>query len=234
LATNNPLGDDVPFFDLLSPQENLITNPTQATRSYQSVALRFQKRYTDGWSLDGSLVWSDLTGTADYGVNGYGTGFDDLNGFVNADGDLPFNSEWVFKVNGSVDLPWGIFMSGFYQYRTGESWTPYAVFEGLFYNDRSPIFMTPRGTQSLPDRQVLDLKLQKNFGLGGGKVLGLFIDAFNVLDSSETTNVREQWGWYVYDWQDPGASFWDPSSRFEEVTDIQTPRVIRLGAKFSW
>jgi len=65
--------------------------------------------------------------------------------------------------------------------------------------------------------------------------LALFVDAFNVLDSDKATSVNSRWGWYEYDYTDhPGNSYWDPSSRYEEVTGIQTPREIRLGAKFSW
>ena len=56
----------------------------------------------------------------------------------------------------------------------------------------------------------------------------LFVDAFNVLDSDEVTNVNERWGWYVYDWTDhPGNSFWDSSSRFEEVENIPRPHAQR-------
>jgi len=236
LAPENPLGGgSLPFFDLLYPQENLITNPEEATRTYDSVVLRVRKRYSAGWAMDASVVWSDLTGTADYGVSGYGTGFDDLNGFVNADGNLPDNSDLVFKVSASVDLPWRTMLSGFYQYRAGEYWTPYVVVEGLYYNDRETVYMTPRGSRQYPDRSVLDLRLQKEFGLGGEMAFAIFVDAFNVLDSDEVTNVNERWGWYVYDWTDhPGNSFWDPSSRFEEVEGIQSPREIRIGAKFSW
>lgn len=235
VAPDNPFGGNLPFFDLLEPQENLITNPEDATRNYDSVALRVRKRYSAGWSLDGSLVWSELTGSADYAYNGYGTGFDDLNGFVNADGRLPDNSEWVFKVSASVDLPWRMMVSGFYQYRTGEYWTPYATFEGLYFNNREAILLTPRGSQQYPDRSVLDLRLQKEIGLGGSMALALFVDAFNVLDSDKATSVNSRWGWYEYDYTDhPGNSYWDPSSRYEEVLDIQTPREIRIGAKFSW
>jgi hypothetical protein len=240
VAPDNPFGGgDLPFFELLDEQQNLITNPDIATREYESVALLLRKRYSHGWALDGSLVWSDSTGTADYSYNGYnenaGPDFEDLNGFVNADGTLPFNSEWVFKVSGSVDLPWKILLSGFYQYRTGEYWTPYAVIEGLYFNDRSEIFMTPRGTEQYDDRSVLDLKLQKDFNIGESLVLGIFVDAFNVLDSDKVTEVNEQWGWYVYDYQDhPDGSFWDPSSRYQNPERIQTPREIRIGAKLSW
>jgi hypothetical protein len=241
VAPDNPLGGpDVPFFDLLDEQQNLITNPDAATREYDSVALRLRKRYAGGWSLDGSLVWSDLTGTADYAYSGYttadGPDFTDLNGFVNADGKLPFNSEWVFKLSGSVDLPWRILLSGFYQYRTGEYWTPYADFEGLYFNDRTPVYITARGSEQYDDRSELDLRLQKEFGLGGDTALALFVDVFNVLDSDKVTEVDTQWGWYVYDWEDhPGNSFWDgPRSGYQAPLEIQTPREIRLGVKFSW
>jgi hypothetical protein len=236
VAADNPLGGgNVPFFELVRPQENLITNPEDAKRNYDSVALRVAKRYSAGWSLDGSLVWSDLQGTVDYSYNGSSTGLEDLNGYFNNEGRLPGFSEWVFKVSGSVDLPWRSMLSGFYQYRSGEYWTPYATLDGLYYNDREPVFLESRGSRQYPDRSILDLRLQKDIGLGGDMVLAIFIDAFNVLDSDKVTDVNERWGWYVYDWRDhPEGSFWDPSSRFQEVQDIQMPREIRIGAKFSW
>jgi hypothetical protein len=235
---DSPLGGGtLPFYELIAPQEYLITNIDFATREYRSVALRAHKRYTNGWSLDGSLVWSDSTGTADYDVAGYGTGFDDLNGFTNADGTLPNNSEWVFKVNGSVDLPWTLVLSGFYQWRSGEYWTPYVRFNGLFYNNRTTAFMTPRGSEQYPNRQVLDLRLEKQIALGGSKALALFIDAFNVLDFDEVTSVSERWGDYDYDYidpTDPEYNGWFQSSTYKSPLAIQTPREIRLGAKFSW
>ncbi len=235
-APGNPLtGGSLPFFELLAPQENVITNPQPATREYQSVTLRFRKRYTNGWSADASLVWSDLTGNADFDLSGYGSGFNDLNGFTNADGTLPGNPELVFKVSASVDLPWRFLLSGFYQFRTGTYWTPYATFEGLFFNDRQPIYLTGRGSQQYPDRQVLDLRLQKDFGLGNGMSVGLFVDVFNLLDGDETTGVDSRWGRYDYDYADhPGSSQWVASSTYQDVTAIQAPRSVRLGAKFSW
>jgi hypothetical protein len=234
-ASDNPLtGGDLPFFDLLAPQENLITNPEAATREFQSVMVRLSKRYSDGWALDGSLVWSDLTGTADFGVPGYGTGFEDLNGFVNADGNLPFNSEWVFKVSASVDLPWQILLSGFYQYRTGDYWTPVVEMRGLWYNNRTEIFMTPRGSEQYDDRSVLDLRLQKDIDLGQRLRLAIFIDAFNLLDSDKVTEVVERWGRFYYDWENPTVPDWAPSSSYGSAVEIQNPREIRIGAKFSW
>ncbi len=235
-APDNPLGGGpLPFFDLLAPQENLITNPENATRDYDSVALRLQKRYSKRWSLDASLVWSDVTGNADWGINSYVGDFEDLNGFVNADGTLPYNSEWVFKVSGSVDLPWNFMFSGFYQYQTGEHWTPYVRMRDLFYNDRTSVYLTPRGSEQYDNRSVLDLHLQYDLKIGNDLVLGFFIDAFNTLNSEKVTSVTQRWGDYYYAyWNHPEESEWASSDSYETPTSIQQPRVIRIGAKFSF
>jgi hypothetical protein len=236
VAPDNPLtGGNTPFFELLEPQDFLITNPDSAERVYDSVALRFAKRYRDGWSLDASLVWSDLTGNIDYGLAGYSDDFEDLNGQVNADGRLPFNSEWVLKISGSVDLPWGFMLSGFYQYRTGEYWTPYARVYGLLENDRTDIYMEERGSRQYDDRDVLDLHLEKAFSLGSRLELTLMVDAFNVLDSDEITSVSQRWGDYDYVWDaHPEESGWFESSSFGSTLSVQRPREIRLGARLAF
>ena len=235
VAPDNPLGGTMPFFDLLEAPVYVITNPVEATREYDSVALRLRKRYADGWSLDASLVWSDLEGNASWSLAGYVTDFQDANGFVNADGKLPFNSEWVLKLSASVDLPWEIMAAGFYQYRTGEYWTPYVRMRGLLENDRTGVYMTPRGSRQLDDRSFLDLRLEKSFGLGGGLELTLMVDAFNVLDDDRATAVDTRWGEYRYQWDNhPDGSQWRASSTFGEDLSFQSPREIRLGAKLSF
>jgi hypothetical protein len=105
---------------------------------------------------------------------------------------------------------------------------------GLYYNDRTTVLLTPRGSQQYDDRDVLDLRLQKDFGLGDRMVLGLFVDAFNVFDSDKVTDLVERWGDYYYDYTNPGVPDWAPSSAFMDPESIQTPREIRLGAKLSW
>jgi len=236
LAPNDPLtGGPLPFFDLLAPPEYLITNPSEATRDYDSVALRAQKRYAGGWSLDASIVWSDLTGNADWGANGYIDNFEDLNGLVNADGKLPGNAEWVLKIAGSVDLPLNFMLSGFYQYQTGAYWTPYVRMRDLYYNDREAVFMVPRGSEQYEGRGVLDLHLEYDFEFSGALGLALFVDAFNVLDSDTVTSVSQRWGDYYYAyWNHPEESEWVATSSYETPLAIQEPRSIRFGAKLSF
>ena len=65
--------------------------------------------------------------------------------------------------------------------------------------------------------------------------LALFIDSFNTLNSAKVTSVSQRWGNYYYAyWNHPEESEWVQTSSFETPTSIQQPRVIRIGAKFSF
>ena len=236
VAPENPLtGGNLPFFELLYEPEFVITNPENADREYQAVILRATKRYSGVWTLDASLAWSDLQGNADYGAPSYVTEFEDLNGLVNAEGVLPDNSEWVFKLSGSVDLPWNFMLAGFYQFQTGEYWTPYVRVRGLLENDRTGVFMTPRGSQQYDNRDFLDLHLEWKTGLSQRMGLTLMVDVFNAFDSDKVTSLSTRWGDYRYQWDaHPEESEWRESSSYQSPLSIQTPRQIRLGAKFSF
>jgi hypothetical protein len=236
VAPGNPLtGGDLPFYELIDPPEFLITNPAAAYRDYQGAIVRLAKRYRDGWSLDASLTWADLEGNADYGFNSYVDEFEDLNGLVNAEGPLPYNSEWVLKLSSSVDLPGSFMLAGYYQYQTGEYWTPYVRIRGLYENDRSNVLLTPRGSEQYDDRSVLDLHLEWFVDLSEDMRLTLMLDGFNVFDSEKVTSVAQRWGDYRYDWRDhPDGSEWRPSSSFMQALSIQTPREVRVAAKLSF
>jgi hypothetical protein len=234
-APGNPLtGGDLPFFDLLSGQEFVLTNPQAAYRNYDSVILRMDRRYADGWSLRASLVWTDSTGNTD-DVDGYEPAWSDANGQVNNDGTLGAFSEWEFKLNASVDLPWQVMLSGFYVFRSGEHWTPYARFDGLLENDRTNVNLVPRGSEQYDDRSLLDLRLEKSFSFGSDLQLTLMVDVFNVLNSDTVLEVRERWGFYDYVWDaHPDESEWVPSSSYKQAVDVEDAREIRLGARFSF
>ncbi|CAM2006502.1 TonB-dependent receptor [Acanthopleuribacter pedis] len=224
-AIGNPLGADFPFFELLSPERFALTNPAGAYRDYQSVTLRADRRFRDGWSMRGSLVWSDLQGNT-FRANSYTDEWEDRNGQTNADGTLPGFAEWEFKLSASVDLPYGVMSSVFFSHRSGAHWTPTVRVRGLLENDRQTVFAAPRGSEQLDDRQLVDLRLAKEFDLGRVR-LSLMVDVFNLLDEDTVIEVRDRWGDYRYDFRNhPEDSFF--SEAF--VSDAQGNRVSRLGS----
>ncbi len=235
LAPDNPLtGGDLPFFELLSPQDFELTNPASATREYDAVFVRLTRRLADGWSFGASVVWSDLTGnTVD--VDGYEDAWEDANGLVNNDGKLPNHSEWEVKLNASVLLPWEINLSGYFTYLSGTYWTPYAQIRGLLDNDRTNVNLLPLGSEQLDDRKLVDVKLEKSFELGEELRLSVILDAFNLFNDDAVTGVQTRWGTYRYQWDaHPEESYWQSSSAFAQPTAIEDPREVRIGVRLSF
>jgi hypothetical protein len=235
IAPDNPLtGDPIPFFDLLSPQENLLTNPDNAFRDYDSVIARYRKRYSRGWTAGASLVWTDMNATTD-DIDGYEASFTDLNGQVNNEGKPGYFSEWELKLDGSVDLPANFVLSGFYTYRSGSFWTPYAQIRGLLDNNRTNLNLLERGSEQYDARSRLDLHLDWRLALGQKTSLTLILDVFNALNSDTVLEVSERWGTYYYEWDaHPEESEWVESSGYKAPLEVEQAREIRIGARFSF
>lgn len=95
--------------------------------------------------------------------------------------------------------------------------------------------MEKRGSEQLPDRNLVDMRVSWNTKLGGTTNLSVFLDGFNVLNSSTTIGVNSRWGNYRYSYDDhPGGSRWQPNAAFKTVTAIERPRTLRLGARFAF
>ena len=116
----NPIaGGTLEVWNLNTDPVYVLTTDNPGSRAYDSLVLRFDKRYAAGWQLRSSLVWTDLKGNV-LKNNGYANELKDKNGLVNADGKMDYSyNEWEFKLNGAVDLPLGLVLSGQYTYLSG-------------------------------------------------------------------------------------------------------------------
>ncbi|MFN7965562.1 MAG: TonB-dependent receptor [Acidobacteriota bacterium] len=233
-AVGNPLtGGTLPIYLLQSAPEFVLTTDNGAYRDYRSAVLRFEKRRTKWWSLRSSLTWTDLDGNI-IRNNGYGREFEDRNGQVNADGRIDLSySEWEFKLSALVDLTHGFTLSTQYNYYTGWYWTPFVRVIGLgdyFNASARNINLVPRGSEQLPDRQLLDLRLAWDVSLGDRKSLTLQLECFNCQNKDTVLDVFNRWG--SYDLED--GTFSGPRSSYGTPFQIENPRQIRAGARFSF
>jgi hypothetical protein len=238
-ATDNPLtGGTLPIYVLNSPQQYVLTTDNaaydlpDAYRNYKSVILRFDKRYSHGWQLWSSFVWTDLKGNQ-YSNDGYVSEFQDKNGFTNADGHIDESyNKYDFKLNAAVDLPLNLQLSGQYNYLSGMYWTPYVrVRSGLDYNSVTGryINLLPRGSYKLPDRNLIDLRVAWTARLGGSMKLTASLECFNVTNSSTALAVDGQWGTYR-----ATTNAWSAYDTFGQVTAIENPRQYRAGLRFEF
>lgn len=230
IAPGNPItGGDLRFWNLLTPPVFRLQTVGSAYRDFQSVTLRLDKRYGNGWWARASVVWSDAKGNS-MKNNSYEYEFEDWNGFINAEGKLGSFSEWEYKLSASVDLPYGLSLSGFATYLSGWYWTPYVRIRGLDYNAATGnyVWLTPRGSRQLPDRKLLDLRLSWSTNIAASK-LTLSVDAFNLTNEDTVLSVSGRWGDYRI-----ATGRWVPRDAYGEPTRIERPREVRLGVRLEF
>ncbi len=227
----NPLaGGTLEVWNLRTDPVYSLTTNNPASRTYDSLVLRFDRRYASGWQLRSSLVWTDLKGNV-LKNNGYANELKDRNGLVNADGKMDYSyNEWEFKLTGSYDLPFGFLFGGQYTYLSGQYWTPYgdvrSYLDGNYSTGRN-VFLETRGTEKLPARNILDLRLAWGTKLGGAMRLDLALEGFNVLNTDKALTVDTYYGRYR-------SAKWTKSSTYGVATSIETPRQIRASARFTF
>lgn len=230
-ATGNPFGGgELPIWNLLSDPEFVLTTENGAYRDYQAAIARFEKRYSHGWQLRTSLVWTDLEGNI-LSQSGYEEEYLDRNGFVNASGRMERYSEWEYKLSGSVDLPFDFELSGQYTFLSGWYWTPYVRIRGLDFNASTGnyIWLTPRGSEQLPDRSLLDLRLAWSTKFGGSYRLTASLECFNVTNEDTVLRVAGRWGDYRI-----SSGAWSQTSSYGTPLQIESPRQVRAGIRLEF
>lgn len=228
VTTTDPYNNEtVTFWNQLQtlPGAYHTLNPPGAERDYDGVEVTFNKRFSHGWSLLTSYTWQKsrgLIGTDfddSYGARGY---YDNPNTHINAYGRFPYERRHQLKMQGSVRMPLGIIFSGYFRYLSGSRYTRLinSLDLGLdLYQGEEDIYAEERGSQGLPAQAILDLRLEKQFHVKG-LTLGVFADGFNILNTNEavavetlSSNVNREYG---------------------VMTEIQDPRMFRLGFKFAF
>ncbi len=213
-------------------------------QTYKAFILTLNKRYSDNWQLQASLMWSKAEGlncTAHHlGQQAmlWYTGYygRDPNDLINARGLRNQDRTWVFKLSVSYSFPWGILASMNYIYQTGQPIPTFVRIEGLEQGERE-ILAAPRG-EDLPAGmegkkrfdpwQMLDFRLQKTFDVYESLKFHVMFDMFNVLNSNTITSYPSDYLWYHHS----GYDYW--SSTYLVPDEIFFPRRVQLGLRLSF
>ncbi len=211
-----------------SAAEIYIVNPPGAERDYQGVELTLNKRFSHGWALNTSYVYgegkgliSQGRGSASLGTSGL---FGDPNAHTNAYGTLDLDARHQFKVQGLLNGPLGINLSGYFRFMSGGTWTRtinsrYLGVSVTQSRSGATINAEERGARRLPDTVRLDLRLEKSFKIGNFN-LSAFADCFNVFNQGIATSV----------WTNSS----NPVYAFERMMTINDPRMFQLGARIEF
>jgi hypothetical protein len=178
---------------------NLITNiPALDTNKYNGVEFTATKRLSHRLQLLAGFTIQRQKGT--YGAGGadeaLGDNFNDPNLNINRDNNvLNMDSTYVFKVDGTYQLPWGFAMSANFQHYTGFPIRPVEFFSGPELNQgNETVALLPAGSVRYPSINLLDLRISREFIVRDRIHIEPLIDLFNITNSQEVVSENSFFG----------------------------------------
>jgi len=212
-----------------------LTNVPEGKMKYQTFEFSFEKRMSDGWQIGGSFNYTKLRGNYALSLNSSYTmsAFSSPNSFVNSYGDLPFSRPVMVRLYGSFVLPYDLMFSFIFNHQDGGPWgrtvsvrppTAWAAANNvnvLAYG----IYVEPPGTRWEQPSDNLDIRMEKDFAVGPGK-LGFYVDVFNLLAAYTITDVRNPAGtWLPVDVNTTAGTYTPGTTR---VTGIIGTRLVKF------
>ena len=185
---------NVEGFQFRTPDNQLI-GTLDPYRRYRALMLVLTKRYTNRWQAQMSYVLSKATGNVDNtsGQQIASSIFETpVRSLVNTDGNLTNDRRHEFKVLASYRIPViDVSLNTFFRAMSGRNYTPFAQFTSAQLNAstaRRQPWLEPRGSRRLPNDITLDVRLEKEFSLGGRDRIGVFADITNLTNRSTITS----------------------------------------------
>ena len=202
-----------------------------AWRKYHGIEVLFNKRFSNGWQVLASYVYSKAYGTLNNNFGGdinWQGSMDNPNVWINANGNSTYDNTHMAKIQATYLAPFGIYINAYFRAITGNSWTTQVRSSGsLATQGRVTIFAEARGSNHYPINTALDMRLEKTFLLAEKYRLGLIVDVFNVFNNDTITS----WG-NIYGngptWFAPSVY---PSTGGHTLYGIQGPRQARVGIR---
>jgi hypothetical protein len=228
-----------------------LQNRPDFNTTYNGIELTFQKRLSRKWMIRGDFGYQDwkqsapitscqnpnniLNGTYGgscagdtimVGPSGTGSG---------AFGNVFVNSKWNFNVNGLYQLPWGFNVAGNFYGRQGYpklAWITVNAQDGIGSQN---ILATGLDSQRYPNVFDFDARIEKVLDIKPLQV-SLSLDVFNVANSgtvlqrlgkvnSGTINSK------TYDPTKPPPT---GTATFNQISQVESPRVVRAGVRLSF
>ncbi len=223
-----------------------LTNVPELERKYWAVEYIFNKRMSNGWQFNGSVVWSKAYGNVGgwYGEScGWSGAADDPNYFINGSGRQGIARPLQIKLMGTAELPYRVYLSAYYRYFTGSPWGRYANIRpdsawataNDAYRTYYGVYIEPIDTRQNRSYNYLDLRLEKEFAFGDFGRLGIYMDVLNVLGYSSIDVNRDD----IYRWNPDAVGFNQTGSAtvesgYKEIDSVSGVRTIQFSLRFAF
>ncbi len=217
------------------------TNPPEAKRKYWAVILTFDKRMSNRWQLNGSVLYSSFKGNAapTYGATeGESAMFDNPNTLINAWGSTDFDRPLQIRIMGTYILPYDFIISAYLQYRSGSPWNRTIArvyfpldFAAQVQQTYVSVNAEPPGTRRGAPYTMLDMRFEKSFKISDLGKLGVYVDIFN-LAGRNGVSVNQNPAPYLRFDRTPWA--YEISTVYGLITSCYGVRSFRIGMRFSF
>jgi len=211
-------------------------------RKYQAIEITFDKRYSHGWTLGGSVVISKLIGNISSSEStGARASFDNANWLVNRPGrtdDRPL----MIKLYSSVDFPFG-FVFSFYGYHfSGRPFTrsvtvyPPAAWAAAnnARSDAFSILVEEQGSHPSQSTNNVNARFEKEFAIGRFGRMTAAVDITNLLGNSYFTIVTDPGGTWRPSDANTKVGTYTPASNFGRTTGFTGSRIFKFNLRFTF
>jgi len=214
-------------------QFNQFINVPEAKRKYSALELTFDKRYSNGWSLGGSFVFSSYKGMEPN---------NNANEWVNNYGQLPQDIPLMIKIYGSFNVPLGFVTSFYYTHFEGTPYTRtvtvYPPSDWAAANNAGTwaqsVNVEAPGDRREQSTDNVDFRLEKEFRLPMGKV-GMFLDVFNLLGNRYTfLGLNPGGNWRPAAPGTAAGGTFSASGNYGRLSGIQGTRTFKFSLRFTF
>ncbi|MEO8215651.1 MAG: TonB-dependent receptor [Acidobacteriota bacterium] len=220
-----------------TPINYVFTNRPDYSQTYQDLELTAIKRMANNWMMRANVTLADWTQKVGSGavIDPTEVLSDSLNsydgcsvcdgGVVASAGGIGrnyINSKWAYSVTGIYQFPWKISAGAALNGRQGYL-LPYYVRVRTSKDGSRNILVGDLETRA-PDVMNLDLRVAKDFTIWNNVGLNIAIDAFNVTNTHTVLDRSTQ--------LDVGKD--GTNAVYNHIAELQSPRVIRFGARFKF
>ena len=224
----------------------LFTNVAESTRHYNAVEITFDKRYAQGWSLGGSVVWSrtygDNSGTA--GVqHGFSGAYDNPNWYVNRLGLTSDDRPLAIKIYGALEMPLGFVVSFYARAFSGSPFersisiyppTGWAAANGAIDTGSVSVLTETQGSRRSSNTTNVDARLEKEFNLGKTSKFSLGVEIYNLLGNSYLSMGSSPGGTWIPTLANPNVGTYTVASTYGKVSGASGLRTYRFNLNFTF
>jgi hypothetical protein len=207
-----------------------LTNPDGMFTRFNGVTVQLIKRMANNWQMTSSFVWGRSTGrvgssrpstSASFGPAGSQSTTAGLfgrnpNDFVNSDGRLIADRPITFKTQLVYQFPAGFLAGANFTYQSGRPWGRLVRVSNIVGIPTTIYAERIDGRRTVANQYLLDLRLQKEFKLGGTANVAFFADVLNTLNNDSFEDLQDRLG---------------TSENFGLPTEYIYPRRVMVGAK---